>query len=196
MAPEGRHPAVKPWIAGCRGALLSALLAATVACVAVASAAEIDPVLERRVKAAFLYQFIPYVEWPASAAGDGPIVIAVAGSDETVAEVASVIGARRAGERPVVVRRWRESDLAGGAHIVYVRSSANGRLAAIARAAAQTGTLVVSEADNGLAQGGMVNFDIVEGKVRFDVSLPAVEKAGLRISSRLLAVAREVRVQP
>ena len=187
---------MKRWIAQRGSVALRALLALAIGCVAAAHAAEPDPALERRVKAAFLYQFIPYVEWPAATLDDGPIEIAVAGSDETVAEVTSVIGTRRAGQRLVTVRRWRESDLSGGVHIVYVRASSNARLAAIARAAAQTGTLVVSESAGGLAQGSMINFEIVDGKVRFDISLAAIEKAGLRISSRLLAVAREVRQQP
>lgn len=163
-----------------------------------AAAAEIDTSLERRVKAAFLYQFIPYVEWPPQALGDKDkaIVIAVAAADETVAELSEVIGTRLALNRPVVVRRWRESDLAGGAHVVYVRRGESHRLPAIARAALATSTLVVSETDRGLAQGSMINFDIVDGRVRFDIALPTLEKAGLRISSRLLAVARDVRMQP
>ena len=162
------------------------------------NAAEPDPQLERRVKAAFLYQFIPYVEWPPSALGppDLPIVIAVVGSDETVAELAGVIEGRTTKDRPVVVRRWRESDLAGGPHIVYVRRQESARLPAIARAAQATGTLVVSESEGALGQGSMINFQIVDGRVRFDVALAPVETAGLRISSRLLAVARDVRPAP
>jgi hypothetical protein len=160
-----------------------------------AGATESDAVLERRVKAAFLYQFIPYVDWPSApvAAQDAPIVIAVAGSDDVVKELTSVIGGRMAKERPVTVRRWRESDLAGGPGIVYVRREENARLPAISRAAQATGTLVVTETDNALSNGSMINFQVVDGRVRFDVALTTVESAGLRISSRLLAVAREVR---
>ena len=153
-----------------------------------------ETVLERRVKAAFLYQFIPYVEWPPQALGekDPAIVIAVAGSDEAVAELSEVIGTRLVRGRPVVVRRWRESDLAGGVHVVYVRRGESQRLPAIARAAQATGTLVVSETESGLAQGSMINFDLVDGRVRFDVAPPTIEKAGLRISARVLAVARAI----
>lgn len=164
----------------------------------VSRAADPEPALERRVKAAFLYQFIPYVEWPPATLGpqDAPIVIAVAGSDETVAELTDVIGGRTTKGRPVIVRRWRESDLAGGAHIAYVRRSESARLPAIARAAQASGTLVVSETEGALGQGSMINFQIVDGRVRFEVALPPVEAAGLRISSRLLAVARDVRSSP
>ena len=162
-----------------------------------ALAAETDSLLERRVKAAFLYQFIPYVDWPPGpqTAPDKPIVIAVVGDEGTVADLTAVIGGRTAKDRPVVVRRWREADLQSGVAIVYVRREENARLPAIARAAQSTATLVVSEHETGLQQGGMINFQIAEGRVRFDVARGAVESAGLRISSRLLAVARDVRTQ-
>ena len=179
-------------IAGVAVQLLLALVAAAIPLRA--SSAETDALLERRVKAAFLYQFIPYVEWPAPpAAPDAPVVIAVVGSDDVVAEINGVIGGRTASGRPVTVRRWREADLQTGPSVVYVRREESGRLPAIARAAQATGTLVVSESETGLKQGSMINFQIAEGRVRFDVALPHVETAGLRISSRLLAVAREVR---
>ena len=100
------------------------------------------------------------------------------------------------GRRPVVVRRWRESDLSGGPHIVYVRQQDRARIPAIARAAQTSGMLVVSEIDGALGQGSRSTFRIVDGRVRFDVALTAVETAGLRISSRLLAVARDVRPAP
>lgn len=177
-------------VAGVVTQLLLALCSATVA--ARAMAADSDALLERRVKAAFLYQFIPYVEWPAGAP-DAPIVIAVVGDEGVVSELTTVIGGRTAQNRPVVVRRWREADLHGGAAIVYVRREESARLPAIARAAQQTATLVVTEHETALKQGSMINFQVVEGRVRFDVALGTVESAGLRISSRLLAVAREVR---
>jgi len=160
-----------------------------------ASAADNDVPLERRVKAAFLYQFIPYVDWPPGlhTAPATPIVIAVVGDDSVVSELTTVIGGRTAKDRPVVVRRWREADLQGGVAIVYVRREESARLPTIARAAQQTATLVVSEHESALKQGGMINFQIAEGRVRFDVALGTVESAGLRISSRLLAVARDVR---
>ena len=160
--------------------------------------AEVDLSLERKVKAAFLYQFIPYVQWPPQAIGsrDAPFVIAVLGSDDTIADLTEVIGGRTVEGRPVVVRRWRDSDAQGGVHIVYVRRVDTARVAAIARAAQAAGMLLVTEAEGALNQGSMINFHIVDGKVRFDVALPVVEKAGLRVSSRLLAVAHDVRSQP
>lgn len=173
--------------------LVLALCGSTLATAALA--AEQDALLERRVKAAFLYQFIPYVDWPVGphTAPGKPIVIAVVGDESVVTELTAVIGGRTAKDRPVIVRRWREADLHGGVEIVYVRREERARLPAIARAAQSTATLVVSEHENGLQQGSMINFEVADGRVRFDVALGSVEAAGLRISSRLLAVARDVR---
>lgn len=167
------------------------------ALVAPAMAAELrdESDLERRVKAAFIYQFIPYVEWPAKAFADGeaPIVVAVVGSEQAVAELQDVIGKRAAQGRPVVIRRWRDGDLNGGAQVVFVTRAQRERLPAIAGAAQASAALVVAEQDNGLDQGAMINFRLVDGRVRFDVALGTAEHAGLRISSRLLAVAQSVR---
>jgi hypothetical protein len=177
-----------------RAALALAWLAlAAVTALAQTTPGETD--LERRVKAAFLYQFIPYVNWPekAQAAPDAPIVIAVVGSEAAVVELNEVIGPRSIGPRPVVVRRWRDSDAQGGPHVVFVTRALADRTAAVARAAQAHGMLVVAEHENALEQGAMIGFRLVEGRVRFDVALGAVERAGLRISARLLTVAQSVR---
>jgi hypothetical protein len=177
----------------------AAPFAAALGCLALfcasALAAESNVGLERRVKAAFLYQFIPYVEWPARAHRDAesPIVIAVAGPEASVAEIEAVIDKRTVGGRPVVVRRWRDGDAQGGAHIVYVTRAESQRLGAIARAAQAAGTLVVSEQEGALDAGSMINFRLVDGRVRFDIALGAAERAGLRVSARLLSVAQSVR---
>lgn len=184
---------------GAREALRRALLLLVVVAAGLgpraALAAETDIALERRVKAAFIYQFIPYVEWPPRALPlpDSPIVIAVVGPEGAVAELEEVVGKRNVQGRPVLIRRWRDSDTQGGPHIVFVTRTEERRLPAIARAAQSYGALVVSEHDGALEQGGMINFRLVDGRVRFDIALGPVERAGLRISSRLLTVAQSVR---
>lgn len=187
-----RGAADSPRTTGRRAALLTWI---AFAFAGFAFAADGEPTLERQVKAAFLYQFIPYVEWPPRLHRDGesPIVIAVAGPDATANELEQTIGKRTALGRPVVVRRWRDGDTAGVPHIVYVTRAEAARLPAIAKSAQASGTLVVSEHEGALDQGGMINFRIVDGRVRFDVALAPVERAGLRISARLLTVAQSVR---
>ena len=181
-------------------AALLPTLALALAHVATALAAAEDPesALARRVKAAFIYQFLGYVEWPAHAFADSasPLVIGVLGNDQSVAEVKEVIGERLAQGRAVVVRRVRDGDPLSGTHVLFVTRPETARIPSLAAVARGTGTLIVAEAENALALGSAINFRLVDGRVRFDVALGTAERAGLRISSRLLAVAQNVRTAP
>ncbi len=148
---------------------------------------------EASIKAAFLYKFAGYIEWPANAfsAPDAPLVIGVTGSEEVAAELERLVPGRSVNNRPVVVRRLREGEPAKGAHILFVgRGEPNPR--AVVRAAQQNASLVVTEGERGLEAGGSINFVLVDDRVGFEVSLEAAERGGHRISSRMLAVARRV----
>ncbi|HZQ60720.1 MAG TPA: YfiR family protein [Casimicrobiaceae bacterium] len=150
---------------------------------------------ERSIKAAFVYKFLTYVDWPptAFAQGDSPIVIGVIGAEDIAAELLQVIGNRTVNNRPVVVRRLREGDSLIGVHVLFIGRGEGPRIGAIARAAQQRAILTVAEAPGAIEQGAMINFVLVEGRVRFDIALDTADRSGLRLSSRLLAVAREVR---
>lgn len=149
---------------------------------------------EASIKAAFLYKFAGYIEWPANAfaAPDAPLVIGVTGSEEVAAELERLVPGRSVNNRPVVVRRFREGEPPRGAHILFVgRGEPN--LRAVVRAAQQSGgALVVTEGERGLEAGGSINFVLVDDRIGFEVSLEAAERSGHRISSRMLAVARRV----
>jgi hypothetical protein len=149
--------------------------------------------LERRVKAAFIYKFLGYTEFPSSAFADpaSPVVIGVVGADDMAAELARLVAGRVAGNRPIVVRAPRESELAGTVHLLFVAGSDCARSGRIVRAASAA-LLVVTECDNGLQQGSVINFRIVDERVRFDVSLDAAERNNVKLSSRLLTVANRV----
>lgn len=148
---------------------------------------------EPSVKAAFLYKFAGYVEWPANAfpAHDSPVIIGVAGSDEVASELERMVPGRNVNGRLVLVRRMREGEAPRGIHVVFVaRGEPNAR--AFIRAAQQQGSLVVTESERGLELGSAINFVPAEDRIGFEVSLEAAERSGLRISSRMLAVARRV----
>jgi len=76
---------------------------------------------------------------------------------------------------------------------VFVGASEKARLPQIARAAQTRGILVISESDDGLDAGSVINLVVIDGRVRFEVGLEAAERTGIRLSSRLLAVAHAVR---
>lgn len=161
-----------------------------------ASAPDDATALEQRVKAAFLYKFAGYVEWPetAFASADMPVTIGVIGDDALASELVQLAMGRTVDGRPVSVRRLTAADALSGLHILFVASAERAHLAQFARSLQAQPALVVSESDGALNQGSTINFVISNGRVRFEISLDNAEKQGIRLSSRLLTVALSVRM--
>jgi hypothetical protein len=148
---------------------------------------------EAGVKAAFLYKFANYIEWPANAfaSPSAPLVIGVVGAEDVAAELERVVPGRSVNGHPVNVRRLKNGEGAG-AHIVFFGRDQAGGAAAV-RAAREQGALTVTETERGLENlGSAINFVTGGERVAFEVSLDSAEKSGLRISSRMLTVARRV----
>jgi hypothetical protein len=157
-----------------------------------ASCAALAQPQEHEVKAAFLFKFLSFIEWPAQsfARAGAPLVIGVLGADDVHFALQEIVPGRSAHGRPLEVRKLKEGERTAGVHLLFVGSAA---AAALPRLPAQSGLLVVSEADGALEQGAMINFLRVDGRVRFEVAPDAAERRGLRISSRMLAVAQHVK---
>jgi hypothetical protein len=150
------------------------------------------PALERRVKAAFLYKFLGYADFPAGSFADAatPVSIGVVGADDMAIELTRIAAGRLVGGRMITVRALREQDLAQPLHVLFVAGQDDARAARLLRAA--NAQLTVTECDGGLRSGSVINFTIVDDRVRFDVSLDAAEKKNVKLSSRLLTVANRV----
>jgi hypothetical protein len=148
--------------------------------------------VERNVKAAFLYKFLGYVEFSNGQEAAGPLTVGVMGADDIAAELSRITAGRTVGARAVAVRQLREGEALTGLHMVFIDSDV-ARPLAVLRAAQQAGVLSVTDTDDGLQQGSVINFRLVEDRVRFEVSLPAAEKSNLKLSSRLLSVAYHVK---
>ena len=173
-----------------RAGLLAMLFGASLAATCKAqSAAE---ALEYRIKAAFVCKFAAYVEWPpqAFARPDSPIVVAVIAEDAVVDELVRTAASVSVDGRSLAVRRWQRGEPPAGAHVVYIASSEEGRLAEAIAALKSQPVLIVTESSRALTLGSMINFVIVDDKVRFDIAPQAAEAGRLRISARLLGVAR------
>lgn len=154
-------------------------------------------VAEASVKAAFLHKFPAYVEWPpqAFAQPDSPFVIGVSGAEEVAAELERIAAGRPVLNRRVLIRRIVEGDSLRGTHMLFIGRGETG-IGPLARQGRDHGVLVVTEAERGLELGASINFVTVEDRVGFEVSLDAADRAGLRISSRMLSVARRVVPRP
>jgi hypothetical protein len=144
------------------------------------------------VKAAFLYHFGTYVQWPAAAPATDPITIVVLGDDAVAAHLARFLPGRRISGRPVQARVITRVEELADDEIFFIGSVNNSRLVEITAAVARRPVLVVTDASDGLEQGAIVNFQEVDARVRFEISLPRADEAGLVLSSRLLAAALRV----
>ena len=167
---------------------------------AVAAAVEGEALtFERRVKAAFLYKFAGYVEWPpqAFAGPDDPVVIAVVGADAVAAELEQVVPGRRIGGRSITVHRLSRGESPEGEQILFIgRDVERAQAFELLSRARGKPMLTVTEADSGWPTGSVINFVIVDDKVRFEISAAAAGRNGLRLGSQLLAVARLARTEP
>ena len=165
------------------------MLAFTLLFAGQASAAS-ERTLEHRVKAAYLYKFLSYAEWPPHRfeRKDSPFVVGVLGSGEIHEELVRITRGRTAAGRPIAVKALRAGESLAGLHVLYV---GDGELPV--EAAATSGLLTVTDyASSVFAARSIINFRFIGGKVRFEVSLPAAERNHVRLSSRMLSVATRV----
>lgn len=158
-----------------------------------ALAQAVGQTVENQVKAAFLYKFAGYVEWPAQSFDrpGSPFVIGIVDDDRFAQVLEQTIAGRGMNGRPVVVQRLRRGDVPQGLHILYV--AADG--AAVSDAIGATkgrAVLTVTDSEQGLSAGSMICFVIENNKVRFDIAPEVAEVSRLKISARLMSVARKV----
>jgi YfiR/HmsC-like len=149
---------------------------------------------EYRIKAAFLCKFGNYVDWPEAAPAlvDAGFAIGVMGNAPVVEAVTAAADGQAVNGRPIAVRRVERGDALQGLNLLFVARTHAGRLAEALAALKDPPVLVVTEQDGASPGGSMVNFVVVDDKVKFDVSPAVAERSHLRISARLLGVARNV----
>lgn len=143
---------------------------------------------EYEVKAAFLYNFARFVEWPAPADPGARFVIEVVGDDPFGPALERTMAGKTVGGRPIEVRR-RHAATARRADIVFVSASERDRLARVLDRAGGPGVLTVGDTDGFAARGVIINFRVEEQRVRFEINPRRAEEAGLKLSSQLLKLA-------
>lgn len=178
-----------------RRALAWLLLALVTGAPGLAQAQAPVAALERQVKAAYLFKFASFVEWPEAsfARPDSPLHIGVAGSEVLAAQLERMVAGRSVNGHPVRVRRLQPGAVLDDLHIVFLDSSLDrGALGAMLAAAHGHSVLTVSDAGEAVAPGCMIHFVVADDKLRFDVAMRSVASSRLRISARMLAVAHKV----
>jgi hypothetical protein len=149
---------------------------------------------EYEAKAAFLFNFVKFVEWPAQAFANGnsPLIIGVVGDDRSSGVIDQTINGKTANGRRLVVKRFSSFKALTFCHIVFVRSSERDRTRQTLAAAGPC-ALTVGETEGFARGGGIINFTILDGKLRLEINQTSAERAGLKISAKLLSLARVIR---
>ncbi|MGE0445798.1 MAG: YfiR family protein, partial [Vicinamibacterales bacterium] len=141
---------------------------------------------EYQVKAAFLFNFVKFVQWPEAG---GPLVIGIVGDSPIKAPLRDAVKGRNAGGRSLQVRRVDPEDDLSAYHVIYISESEARRTPALLLRFGRAPVLTVGETVPFLREGGMVRFFVEQNRVRFQINAGAADSAGLRINSQLLSLA-------
>ena len=152
-------------------------------------AAADQPLHEYEVKSAFLLNFTKFVAWPPAAATESPFTICIFGDDPFGRLLDQMVSGETVGGRKLVIQRIGRNKPAS-CQIVFAGRNETDLAEALSGLA--PGVLTVGEGEEFLREGGMIAFVVEDRRVRFDVSQRAALRAGLKISSKLLSVARSV----
>ena len=149
---------------------------------------------EYSVKAAYLYNFAKFVEWPKEAGNPGtPLVIAVFGKDDFGAVLKQTVQGETVNGRAISVLSVSRIEDIRSCQILFFGSSHQNRLAEVLRATEGASILTVGETDEFIRRGGVITFVAEGNKIRFEINLVEARRHRLTISARLLRVAKGVR---
>jgi hypothetical protein len=153
--------------------------------------------VERELKAAFLYNFAKFVDWPPEAFPEpaSPVTLCILGDDAVGESLEAVVKGETLNDRRLVVRRPRDAQQARGCHVLFVGAAEKGRTSELLAALRGVSVLTVGDGGDFLKSGGMIRFFLEQNRVRFDINLDAAERSRLSLSSKLLRLARAVNPQ-
>jgi hypothetical protein len=162
------------------------------------SAQPTNGVSETAVKAAYLYQFAAYVEWPADRFehSASPLSIGVIAMDPMVEDLVEITRGRTLNGRRIEVQSLGRDEPLTGLHILFIAADSGARIREITAAAQDESILTLTDSDDAASEGSVINFRVVESRVRFEVFLEQAERNRLKLNSRLLAVALQVHMGP
>ncbi|MEO8165932.1 MAG: YfiR family protein [Betaproteobacteria bacterium] len=149
---------------------------------------------EESLKAAFVYKFLGYAEWPSASFKNArsSYVIGVIGSPDIADALAQIVPGRTVNGREVLVKKLKDGESLAGLHLLVIDGLGAVQLGHLLAEAQRHSILTVTQTDGALSAGSIINFVNMDRKIRFEVSLEAAEKSGLKLSSRLLPVAHRV----
>ncbi|MCS6829428.1 MAG: YfiR family protein [Armatimonadota bacterium] len=175
---------------------ITACLATLLTTFSVLATAVAQGVSETEVKAAFVYHFTGYVEWPASAFADSsvPFVIGVVGKSEILQALQNAVRGKNWNGRGFTVKRVETGKEMRACHVLFVAGSEAGRFTQIVEMLGDAPVLTIGESEGFVRKGGVINFYTEQNRVRFEINPDAARRARLTISSKLLNLAKIVRL--
>ena len=183
---------------GCRLRHLAGVLLVVgmlLARVAAAEAESVPPSREDQFKAAYLLNFVKFVEWPAATTQDaGQLTICLLGGEGIYRALASTIEGKRVGQRALAVRRISGSDTFAGCNAVYFDAAA--QVLEHLESLHELPVLTVSDAGEFTSKHGMIGLFLENNRLRFNINVDNAQKCGLRIRSSLLQLAAAVERNP
>jgi YfiR/HmsC-like len=164
-------------------------------CVAFSAApAFAQSVTDDQVKAAYVFNFAKFIQWPAEvfATADAPMNFCVLGRSPVVDELDSSMNGKSVNGHAIVVKHLHGPDEIKGCHLVFLAASAGKQQQKLIQTAKGSTVLLVAEMPGFAHAGGTINFIMENGRLIFEVNIIAAESAHLKINSKLLALARIV----
>jgi hypothetical protein len=158
--------------------------------------AQSEALSEYQIKAGFLFNFTKFVAWPPEAFSDptGPIVLGVVGNDQVASLLEETVLNKSVNGRAVIVKRLKEGQDLRSCHILFIGSSQERHSRQMLDNVKGASILTVGEATGFVQSGGVINFFIEDNKVRLELNLDAATRARVKISAKVIAVARLVTV--
>jgi hypothetical protein len=149
---------------------------------------------EYQVKAAFLFHFAQFVDWPAEAfkGADSPLTYCTLGEDPFHGALDATLNGKTVGARAFRVRHFKQVQELQECQVLFVGAGEKKAVLSALDVAKRGPVLTVGEAEHFVQDGGMIEFFLEDNKVRFNINLDAAERAKLKISARLLALAKTV----
>jgi len=144
---------------------------------------------EAQVKAAFIYNFGKFVEWPADRMGGKYFVIGVYNDDEFAQVLTEIVSGKFLHEKPILIKQFSRIEDITGCHILFIGYSAKDHLTELLGRTHNLPILTVGDMQDFADRGGMINFRRVGNYIRFEINENSVQKTGLKISSQLLKLA-------
>ncbi|MDP1900999.1 MAG: YfiR family protein [Rubrivivax sp.] len=171
------------------GARALALVMGLAGLLSFATAARSDDLPEYRLKAAFVYNFIVYTEWPA--ATGSTLNLCILGTDPFGKEIDGLQG-KVAASRTIAVQRKATGESLKDCHVVFFAASVIDSLPRLLDNLRGRAVLTLADSAGAMRRGVMLNMNMAHGKVTFEANLQAARGAGLDLSSKLLRLATEV----